>query len=72
MRVALVKRDGATETPVELGEGAAADERLATLVTTHGAENVREEGAEPKKAEAKKPAARKRAPAKKPASKKRR
>lgn len=69
MRIALVKRDGATETPVELGEGKEADERLAALVSAHGADNVREEGAV--KAEAKKPAAKKKA-AKKPAGKKRR
>lgn len=43
----LVKRDSATSTPVDVGEGDAADAAVAKLVLEHGPQNVTNEDGSP-------------------------
>jgi len=43
MRV-LVKRDSATTTPVDVGEGPDADKKILALVKEHGANVTKEDG----------------------------
>jgi hypothetical protein len=66
MRIAMVKRNSAEATPVQLEDGPAGDRRLAALCKEHGASSVTLDG----KPVSEIPVAVKAAPAKKRARKK--